>query len=50
VRVGARGRFGIHLNHGDEPATVSAGGTDLVTGRAFDGIVPPGASRIVALD
>jgi beta-galactosidase len=50
TRVGAGGRFGIHLNHGSTTGTVDAGGTDLVTGAPFDGQVPAGGVRVVALD
>lgn len=50
TRVGAGGRFGIHLNHGTTTGAVDAGGTDLVTGAPFDGQVPAGRVRVVALD
>ncbi len=50
TRDGGAGRYRIHLNHGDEVAVVDAGGTDLVTGAAFDGTVPGAGVRIVALD
>ncbi len=50
TRDGAAGRYRIHLNHGDDVAVVDAGGTDLVSGAAFDGTIPPAGVRIVALD
>jgi beta-galactosidase len=37
------------LNHGSSPATVAAGGLDLLTGRSYDGTVPlpPGAVAVL---
>jgi beta-galactosidase len=49
VEVVRRGRFLFVLNHGPVPASVTANGTDLVSGAVVEGsiAVPPGGYAVV---